>query len=63
MNSYATVKLITSALSRLSRNTRIGRAEALRELMLALIDGSEDQLVYPDEWAPFAVVGEGSAMR
>ena len=62
VNSDATVKLITGAMSRLAADKSIGRAEAMRRPMLALIDkgGPEAQ---PAFWAPFVVVGEGGAGR
>ena len=62
MNSDATVKLITGAMSRLVADKTIGRAEAMRQSMLALIDkgGPEG---HPAFWAPFVVVGEGTAGR
>ena len=62
VNSDATVKLITGAMSRLAADKSMGRAEAMRRSMLALIDkgGPEAQ---PAFWAPFVVVGEGGAGR
>ena len=57
VNSDATVKLITGAKSRLSADKRMGRAEAMRQSMLALIDTGAS----PAYWAPFIVVGEGAA--
>jgi CHAT domain-containing protein len=42
----------------------VGRAEALRRSMLALIDHPTDTtLRHPAMWAPFVVVGEGMAGR
>ena len=62
VNSDTTVKLITGAMSRLAADKTVGRAEAMRQSMLALIDsgGLEAQ---PAFWAPFVVVGEGAAGR
>ncbi len=62
VNSEATVKLITGAMHRLAADQSMGRAEAMRQSMLALIDrrGLEAQ---PAFWAPFVVVGEGGAVR
>jgi len=57
VNSDATVKLITTALSTMSQH---GRAEALRQAMLALIDKGEARESHPSYWAPFVVVGEGA---
>jgi len=59
VNSDATVKLITGALSRMAADKRIGRAEALRQSMLAMISAGAQ----PADWAPFVVVGEGAATR
>jgi CHAT domain-containing protein len=63
VNSDATVKLITGAISRLAVNKSMGRAEALRQSMLALIDKGEPREAHPAFWAPFVVVGEGGAGR
>ena len=62
VNSDATVKLITSAMSRLAANKTMGRAEAMRQSMLALIDKGGPE-AHPAFWAPFVVVGEGGAGR
>ena len=63
VNSDATVKLITGAMSRLAANKSMGRAEAMRQSMLALIDKGEPREAQPAFWAPFVVVGEGGAGR
>ncbi len=63
MNSDATVKLITGAMSRLGADKSKGRAEAMRQSMLALIDKGDQQEAHPAFWAPFVVVGEGGAAR
>ena len=63
VNSAATVKLITGALSRMAADKSIGRAEALRQSMIALIDKGFDLEASPAFWAPFIVVGEGAAAR
>jgi CHAT domain-containing protein len=57
------VKLITGTVSRLAGDKTIGRAEALRRSMLALIDKGEPEHAHPSYWAPFIVVGEGGAGR
>ena len=41
----------------------MGRAEAMRQSMLALIDKGTPQEAHPAYWAPFVVVGEGGAGR
>ncbi len=63
VNSAATVKLITGAMSRLAADRAMGRAEAMRQSMLALIDKGAPQEAHPAYWAPFVVVGEGGAGR
>jgi CHAT domain-containing protein len=59
--SDATVKLITKAVSAMATDTSVGRSEALRRSMVALIEQGEPQEAQPAFWAPFVVVGEGSA--
>ncbi len=59
VDSAATVKLITSAVDAMSRDPRVGRAQALRSAMLELIDKGEPYEAHPAYWAPFVVVGEG----
>ncbi len=61
--SDATVKLITGAMRRLAADKSMGRAEAMRQSMLDLIDHGERQEAHPAFWAPFALVGEGAAAR
>jgi CHAT domain-containing protein len=61
VDSAATVKLVTEAMRRLTADKSIGRAEAMRQSMLALIDKGEPQEAHPVYWAPFVVVGEGGA--
>ncbi len=63
VDSAATVKLITGAVSEIARDKRVGRAEALRRAMLALIDGGKPEEAHPAYWAPFVLVGEGAAAR
>ena len=60
VDSDATVKLITSAMRELARDNNVGRAEALRRAMLALIDGGDVREAHPSSWAAFIVVGEGA---
>ncbi len=68
VDTDAAVKLITGAMKRLAADKRMGRAEAMRQSMLALIDGGEPQEAHPQEahpafWAPFVLVGEGGAAK
>jgi CHAT domain-containing protein len=63
VDSDATLKLIAGAVDRMAADKRAGRAEALRQSMLELIDqGTADQ-ARPVFWAPFVVVGEGAAAK
>jgi CHAT domain-containing protein len=57
--SDATVKLITGAVGKMASDKRIGRAEAMRQSMLAMIDKGQPVETHPAFWAPFIVVGEG----
>ncbi|MBR0932513.1 CHAT domain-containing tetratricopeptide repeat protein [Bradyrhizobium jicamae] len=60
VDSGAAVKLTTGAFSELAHHPGIGRAEALRRSMLALInDPSDPRNAEPALWAPFVLVGEG----
>jgi len=59
VNSDATVALITKAFNELKADPKIGRAEALRRSMLALIQTGNNN-AHPSNWSPFVVVGEGA---
>jgi CHAT domain-containing protein/Tfp pilus assembly protein PilF len=59
VNSEATVKLVTNAFDQLKADPQIGRAEALRRSMLAMI-ARGGGYAHPATWAPFVVVGEGA---
>jgi CHAT domain-containing protein/tetratricopeptide (TPR) repeat protein len=60
VDSSSAVKLTTGAFAQLKKNPTIGRAEALRLSMKALIaDRSSEQNADPSIWAPFVLVGEG----
>jgi CHAT domain-containing protein/tetratricopeptide (TPR) repeat protein len=63
VDSAATVKLITGAVAATTRDQTLGRAEALRGAMLAMIDKGEARQAHPAYWAPFVVVGEGAAAK
>jgi CHAT domain-containing protein len=56
----AAARLTTVALDRLETGQARGRAEALQQSMLALMDDTRDPtLAHPSAWAPFVLVGEG----
>jgi CHAT domain-containing protein len=59
VNSDATVRLITKTFDEFQTNPKIGRAEALRASMLALLRMGGGY-AHPANWAPFVVVGEGA---
>ena len=61
--SDATVKLIRGGISTMAADKSVGRAEAMRQSMLALIDRGKPFEAHPSYWAPFVVVGEGAAAR
>lgn len=60
VDSDAAVRLTTGAFTELTAHPGIGRAEALRRSMKALIaDRSSPRNADPAVWAPFVLVGEG----
>jgi CHAT domain-containing protein len=62
VDSAATVQLITSAVGTITRDAKVGRAEALRSAMLTMIDDAKTpERAHQAYWAPFIVVGEGAA--
>jgi CHAT domain-containing protein/tetratricopeptide (TPR) repeat protein len=63
VDSDATVKLVTGAVREMTRDAQVGRTEAMRRSMLALIDKGSYEEAHPSYWAPFVVVGEGAAGR
>jgi tetratricopeptide (TPR) repeat protein/CHAT domain-containing protein len=58
--SDTAVALVTKSFDTMA-SKHVGRAEALRQSMLALIDGggNDGADAYPAYWAPFEVIGEG----
>jgi CHAT domain-containing protein/Tfp pilus assembly protein PilF len=64
VQSGPTVKLTTGLIGALTAEPSIGRAEALRRSILAMIDSTTDNVENrPAAWAPFVLAGEGGAGR
>jgi CHAT domain-containing protein/Tfp pilus assembly protein PilF len=62
VDSAAATRLTTSTFDRLKADPKLGRAEALRQAMLAYLnDTSSPRNAYPGFWGPFALIGEGAA--
>jgi CHAT domain-containing protein/lipopolysaccharide biosynthesis regulator YciM len=62
--SDATVKLTTGTFAELASDPSIGRAEALRRAMMAMLDRKNPpKFAHPLAWAPFVLAGEGGAGR
>jgi tetratricopeptide (TPR) repeat protein/CHAT domain-containing protein len=62
VDSNAAMKLVTRAVGEIARNPGVGRAEAMRRAMAALIETGTAE-AHPANWAPFVVVGEGATAR
>ena len=58
VRSDAAVKLTTFAVGELSREPKIGRAEAMRRSMVDMLDHGGPYDAHPMAWAPFSVIGE-----
>lgn len=62
VDSEAATRLTTSTFNRLKADPKLGRSEALRQVMPAYLnDAPSPQNAYPAFWAPFALSGEGKA--
>ncbi len=58
VNSEAAVAITTGAVNAMKAEPKIGRAEALRRSIAALIAKGGDY-THPSVWAPFVLVGNG----
>ena len=63
VDSDSTVSLITNVIHTMAADNSVGRSEALRRSMLALIEKGRPHEAHPAYWAPFVVVGEGANTR
>ena len=61
VGSDAAVKLVTRAFSEIASRPQTSRSEAFRISMRDLIQTGTLVEAHPSQWAPFVVVGEGSA--
>lgn len=62
--SDAASRLTTGLFTELDKDPAIGRAEALRRSMLAVLDDpkSSTHVLHPAYWGPFMIVGEGGPL-
>ena len=64
VNSYAATMLTSRTFAEMRKDKTIGRSEAFRRAMLALMsDKDRPWAAHPSVWAPFVVVGEGGAAQ
>jgi CHAT domain-containing protein len=62
VDSYAATMLTSRTFAEMRKEKGIGRSEAFRRAMLALLsDAKRPWAAHPSVWAPFVVVGEGGA--
>jgi CHAT domain-containing protein/tetratricopeptide (TPR) repeat protein len=63
VDSYAATMLTSQTFATMNADRGIGRSEAFRRAMLALMsDTARPWAAHPSVWAPFVVVGEGATM-
>ena len=70
VHSQSARQLVTDLFRRQAENLKMGRSEALRQAMVALMDGpgylndegkSEFAYAHPLFWAPYTIIGDGGA--
>ena len=61
--SNTSVTLITTAAREMANDPQVSHAEAMRRAMLHLVHHSTAEEAHPSFWAPFVVVGKGTAGR
>jgi len=62
--SDAAVQLLDRTFAELHAHPEIGRSEAFRRAMIALMDDpAQDDNPHPAVWAPFSVIGEGGKLN
>jgi CHAT domain-containing protein/Tfp pilus assembly protein PilF len=60
VSSDGTVRLVAGMFNEIANDNTVGRSEALRRSMLALMnDNQYPHYAHPAFWAPFSVIGEG----
>ncbi|MBV8917418.1 CHAT domain-containing protein, partial [Bradyrhizobium sp.] len=69
VHSQSARQLVTDLFKRQAENTKLGRSEALRQAMMALVDGpgylnadgkTEFSYAHPLFWAPYTIIGDGA---
>jgi CHAT domain-containing protein len=61
VDSEAATRLTTSTFAAMKSDPKLGRAEALRNAMLAYMNDKSSPLnAYPAFWGPFSIIGEGA---
>jgi len=70
VHSQSARQLVTDLFKRQAENPKLGRSEALRQAMMALVDGpgylnsegkTEFTYAHPLFWAPYTIIGDGGA--
>jgi CHAT domain-containing protein len=69
VHSQSARQLVTDLFKRQAENTKLGRSEALRQAMMALVDGpgylnadgkTEFSYAHPLFWAPYTIIGDSA---